>query len=64
MGHYDEYYEELAKEAQQLAEAKKRDKPSIEFKADASGFLDPLRKIKVVVDKMVEDQIKKGQDVF
>ena len=64
MGHYDEYYEELAKEAQQLVEGKKRDKPSIEFKADTSDFLDPLRKIKAVVDEMVETHIKKGQNVF
>jgi hypothetical protein len=64
MGHYDEYYESLAKEAQQLAEAKNRDKPSIEFKADTSDFLDPLRKIKAVVDEMVETHIKKGQNVF
>jgi hypothetical protein len=64
MGHYDEYYEELVKEALQLAEGKKRDKPSIKFNAETSNFLDPLRKIKVVVDEMVETHIKKGQDVF
>jgi hypothetical protein len=64
MGRYNEHIELLVKEILQLAEAKERDKPSIEFKADTSGFLEPLTKIKAIVDAMVEDQIKKGQDVF
>ncbi len=64
MGHSDEYYEELVKEAQQLAEAKKRDKPSIEFKVNTNDLLEPLLKIKAIVDAMVEAHIKKGQDVF
>ena len=60
MGHYDEYYEGLAKEAQQLAEAKKRDKPNIEFKVNTNDLLEPLTKIKAIVDAMVETHIKKG----